>query len=53
MTLSALAFHGRGAASDPYGLETTVAALTATEAVVGLLIEITFIATLTRRLFGR
>ena len=53
VTLSLLAFHGRGVGSDPFGLGSTIAALTAAEAVVGLLLEITFIATLTRRLLGR
>ena len=52
ITLSVLAFHGRGIVSDPFGLRDLVTSLTAAEAIVGLLLEVTFIAALTRRLFG-
>jgi uncharacterized protein YjbI with pentapeptide repeats len=49
---SMTAFHGRGFFPGGIGLDDPLTVLAALEAFVGLLIEVTFIATLTRRLFG-
>jgi hypothetical protein len=46
-------FHGRGFFNQDIHLGDTFAELAALEAVVGLLIEITFIATFTQRFFAR
>jgi hypothetical protein len=45
-------FHGRGFFPG-YRARRSPTILAAFEALVGLLIEVTFIATLTRRLFGK
>lgn len=46
-------FHGRGFFPGGINLDDPITALAALEAFVGLLIEVTFIATLTQRLFGK
>jgi hypothetical protein len=53
LVLSINSFHGRGFFSSDIRLGDTYARLAAGEAIVGLLIEITFIATLTQRFFAR
>jgi Pentapeptide repeats (8 copies) len=50
---SMTSFHGRGFFPGGIGLEDPLTILAALEAFVGLLIEVTFIATLTQRLFGK
>ena len=50
---SMTSFHGRGFFPGGIGLDDPLTVLAALEAFVGLLIEVTFIATLTQRLFGR
>lgn len=50
---SMTSFHGRGFFPGGIGLDDPLTVLAAIEAFVGLLIEVTFIATLTRRLFGQ
>ncbi len=52
LILSVSSFHGRGFFTQNISLGDTYARLAAAEAVVGLLIEISFIATFTRRFFG-
>ena len=49
---SMTSFHGRGFFPGGIKLDDPLTVLAALEAFVGLLIEVTFIATLTRRLFG-
>src|SRR5713101_7192123 len=49
---SMTSFHGRGFFPGRITLDDPLTVLAALEAFVGLLIEVTFIATLTRRLFG-
>jgi hypothetical protein len=51
--VSLTAFHGRGFFSSAFQPGDPQAALAAIEAVIGLLIEITFIATFTQRFFAR
>jgi uncharacterized protein YjbI with pentapeptide repeats len=51
--VSLTAFHGRGFFSTAFSPGDPQAALAAIEAVLGLLIEITFIATFTQRFFAR
>lgn len=51
--LSISAFHGRGFFTSGISLGDTLARLAAGEAIIGLLIEITFIATFTQRFFSR
>jgi hypothetical protein len=51
--LSISSFHGRGFFSSGISLGDTLARLAAGEAIIGLLIEITFIATFTQRFFAR
>jgi hypothetical protein len=46
-------FHGRGFFPGGIKLDDPLTVLAAIEAFVGLLIEVTFIATLTQRLFGK
>jgi hypothetical protein len=46
-------FHGRGFFNPGSSLGDTYADLAAAEAFVGLMIEITFIATFTQRFFAR
>lgn len=53
LIFSITAFHGRGFFPGPFALSDPVTALAALEAVVGLFIEISFIATFTQRFFGR
>ena len=53
LIFSVTAFHGRGFFPGPFALSDPVTALAALEAVVGLFIEISFIATFTQRFFGR
>ena len=50
--LSVSSFHGRGFFPQSITLGDTYARLAAIEAVFGLLIEISFIATFTQRFFG-
>jgi len=52
LILSVSAFHGRGFFQPVKSLGDPVAGLAALEAVIGLLIEISFIATFTQRFFG-
>ncbi|HEX8035384.1 MAG TPA: pentapeptide repeat-containing protein [Ktedonobacterales bacterium] len=53
IVLSISAFHGRGFFTTGISLGDTLARLAAAEAIIGLLIEITFIATFTQRFFAR
>lgn len=53
LILSVTSFHGRGFFPGPLVLSDPVTALAALEAIVGLFIEISFIATFTQRFFGR
>lgn len=53
LVLSVSSFHGRGFFSPNMALGDVFARLAALEAVLGLLIEISFIATFTQRFFGR
>lgn len=50
---SVTSFHGRGFFPGGIGLDDPLTVLAALEAFIGLLIEITLIATLTQRLFGK
>ncbi len=50
---SMTSFHGRGFFPGGIGLDDPLTVVAALEAFIGLLIEVTFIATLTQRLFGR
>jgi uncharacterized protein YjbI with pentapeptide repeats len=53
VVFSMTSFHGRGFFPGGIGLDDPLTVVTAFEAFVGLLIEVTFIATLTQRLFGK
>ena len=53
LVLSVSCFHGRGFLLQGVVLGDTFARLAAVEAVLGLLIEVSFIATFTQRFFGR
>jgi Pentapeptide repeats (8 copies) len=53
IVLSISSFHGRGLFPSGLSLGDPVAVLAAFEAIIGLLIEITFIATFTQRFFAR
>ena len=53
LVLSVSSFHGRGFFLQNVALGDVFARLAAAEAVLGLLIEISFIATFTQRFFGR
>lgn len=53
LIFSVTAFHGRGFLTGPFTLASPVTALAALEAVIGLFIEISFIATFTQRFLGR
>ena len=53
LVVSLTAFHGRGFFSQQYQPGDPQSIIAAVEAVVGLLIEISFIATFTQRFFGR
>ncbi len=50
---SVTSFHGRGFFPGGIALDDPLTVVAALEAFIGLLIEVTFIATLTQRLFGR
>ena len=53
LIFSVTSFHGRGFLPGQFALSSPVTALAAMEAVIGLFIEISFIATFTQRFFGR
>jgi hypothetical protein len=53
LVVSLTAFHGRGFFASAFQPGDPQAAVAAIEAVIGLLIEITFIATFTQRFFAR
>jgi hypothetical protein len=53
IVLSISTFHGRGLFPSGLSLGDPIAILAAFEAIIGLLIEITFIATFTQRFFAR
>lgn len=53
LVFSLTSFHGRGFFPGGVSIESPVTQLAATEALVGLVIEISFIATFTQRFFGR
>jgi len=53
IVISMTAFHGRGFFPEQFKPGDPQALVAALEAFVGLLIEVTFIATLTQRLFGK
>jgi uncharacterized protein YjbI with pentapeptide repeats len=53
LVVSLTAFHGRGFFSQQFSPGAPQSILAAAEAVVGLVIEISFIATFTQRFFGR
>jgi hypothetical protein len=53
LVLSIFSFHGRGLFPNNISLGDPIAILAAFEAIIGLLIEITFIATFTQRFFAR
>lgn len=53
LVFSVTSFHGRGFFPGGIALEDPITKLAAAEALVGLLIEISFIATFTQRFFGR
>ncbi len=53
LIFSVTAFHGRGFFPGPFALGNPVTALAALEAVMGIFIEISFIAAFTQRFFGR
>ena len=53
LVFSMTSFHGRGFFPGGIKLDDPLTTLAAIEAFVGLLIEVTFIATLTQRLFGK
>jgi uncharacterized protein YjbI with pentapeptide repeats len=53
LVVSLTAFHGRGFFATAFQPGDPQAAVAASEAVIGLLIEITFIATFTQRFFAR
>jgi hypothetical protein len=53
LVLSISSFHGRGLFPTGLSLGDPIAVLAAGEAIIGLLIEITFIATFTQRFFAR
>jgi uncharacterized protein YjbI with pentapeptide repeats len=53
VVFSMTSFHGRGFFPGGIGLDDPLTVVAAFEAFIGLLIEVTFIATLTQRLFGK
>src|SRR6266567_3368367 len=53
IVVSMTAFHGRGFSPSTFSLGDPLSIASAIEAFVGLIIEVTFIATLTRRFFGQ
>jgi hypothetical protein len=52
LTFSVTSFHGRGFFPGGVTLDDPITQMAAVEAVLGLLIEISFIATFTQRFFG-
>jgi hypothetical protein len=52
LTFSVTSFHGRGFFPGGVSLDDPITQIAAVEAVLGLLIEISFIATFTQRFFG-
>ena len=53
IVVSMTAFHGRGFSPNTFSPGDPLSIASAVEAFFGLLIEVTFIATLTRRFFGQ
>lgn len=53
VTVSVNSFHGRGIFAGGLAPDSPIYVLAAVEAIVGLVIEISFIATFTQRFFGR
>jgi hypothetical protein len=53
VVLSVSSFHGRGLFPSGLSVGDPMAVVAAAEAIIGLLIEITFIATFTQRFFAR
>lgn len=53
IVVSMTAFHGRGFSPSTFSPGDPLSIASAIEAFVGLVIEVTFIATLTRRFFGQ
>ncbi len=53
LVFSLTSFHGRGFFPGGLEIENWITRLAALEAVIGLIIEISFIATFTQRFFGR
>jgi len=53
LVVSMTAFHGRGFSPSTFSPSDPLSIASAVEAFVGLIIEVTFIATLTRRFFGQ
>lgn len=53
LVFSVTSFHGRGFFPGGFTLDDTITQIAAFEAVVGLLIELSFIATFTQRFFGK
>jgi hypothetical protein len=53
VVFSMTSFHGSGFFPGGIALDDPLTVVAALEAFIGLLIEVTFIATLTQRLFGR
>ncbi len=53
LVLSVSSFHGRGFFTSDIHLGDTLARLAAGDAIIGLLIDVTFIATFTQRFFGK
>jgi uncharacterized protein YjbI with pentapeptide repeats len=53
LVFSITSFHGRGFFPGGLPLDSSVTVLAATEAIVGLIIEVSFIATFTQRFFAR
>ena len=53
IVVSMTAFHGRGFSPSTFSQGNPLSIASAIEAFVGLIIEVTFIATLTQRFFNR
>jgi hypothetical protein len=53
LVISVISFHGRGLFPVNVRVDTIITTLAACEAVIGLIIEISFIATFTSRFFGK
>jgi len=53
LVFSLTSFHGRGFFPGGLRLEDVITKLAAFEAAIGLLIEVSFIATFTQRFFGK